>query len=115
MRSIILEWEYLGIRLKYMYLVIRDSSLIWNKKKCIFLGYVKSVKGYKFLDPKARKMVISRDVIFDEAFVLKTFPDKEKPSLGEGSNKTQVVQIKLDIVYREINAQGVDNSGSKEE
>ncbi|KAL4360887.1 hypothetical protein GQ457_04G022640 [Hibiscus cannabinus] len=42
------------------------SKLDAKSKKCIFLGYKKGVKGYKFWDPVAKKMVISRDTIFNE-------------------------------------------------
>ncbi|KAL4341068.1 hypothetical protein GQ457_08G007840 [Hibiscus cannabinus] len=46
------------------------SKLDAKSKKCIFLGYKKGVKGYKFWDPVARKMVINRDAIFDEQSML---------------------------------------------
>ncbi|KAL0315509.1 UNVERIFIED_CONTAM: hypothetical protein Sradi_5429100 [Sesamum radiatum] len=39
-------------------------------EQCIFLGYKKGVKGYKFWDPAARKIVISRDAVFDEQSML---------------------------------------------
>ena len=34
--------------------------------KCIFLGYPDGYKGWKCYDPLSKKIVISRDVIFDE-------------------------------------------------
>ena len=41
-------------------------------KKAIFLGYATRVKGYMLWchDPKSPKFVISRDVNFDENFLL---------------------------------------------
>jgi hypothetical protein len=40
-----------------------------NSKKCFFLGYETGTKGYRLWDPTARKVVISRDVVFNEEFV----------------------------------------------
>ncbi|KAB2625515.1 hypothetical protein D8674_017175 [Pyrus ussuriensis x Pyrus communis] len=37
-----------------------------NSHKCIFVGYGASEKGYRLFDPISRKIVLSRDVIFDE-------------------------------------------------
>lgn len=40
-------------------------------RRCIFLGYGKGVKGFKLWDPSTRKLVVSRDVRFDETSMLK--------------------------------------------
>ena len=37
-----------------------------KRQKCIFLGYSDVTKGYRLLDVKTNKLVVSRDVIFDE-------------------------------------------------
>ncbi|KAI5348859.1 hypothetical protein L3X38_001746 [Prunus dulcis] len=37
-----------------------------NSHKCIFVGYGLCEKGYRLYDPKTRKIVLSRDVYFDE-------------------------------------------------
>ncbi|CAM6082590.1 unnamed protein product [Calypogeia fissa] len=42
-----------------------------RSRKCIFLGYDKSVKGYRLWDPETKKLVISRDVSFNELSSLK--------------------------------------------
>ena len=42
------------------------SKLDPKSKKCIFIGCSKGVKVFKFWDPVSKKMVISRDVVFDE-------------------------------------------------
>ena len=39
-------------------------------RQCIFLVYKKWVKDFKLWDLKANKVVISRDVIFDEKAIL---------------------------------------------
>ena len=35
-----------------------------KSKKCIFLSYANSVKEYRLWDPTARKVIVSRDMIF---------------------------------------------------
>ncbi|CAL9001899.1 unnamed protein product, partial [Prunus brigantina] len=37
-----------------------------NSHKCIFVGYGIYEKGYRLFDPKSRKIIMSRDVHFDE-------------------------------------------------
>ena len=36
-------------------------------EKCIFVGYSDESKGYRLYQPESKKLIISRDVIFDEA------------------------------------------------
>ena len=45
--------------------------------KCIFLGYKYGVKGYKLWCPETKKLVISRDVIFDETSMIQALAPKE--------------------------------------
>ena len=40
---------------------LEDKSL-----KCVFLGVSETFKAYKLYDPLTKKVVVSRDVIFDE-------------------------------------------------
>lgn len=61
--------DYSGLRvfgfLAYMYIYSNERSKLDAKsRQYIFLGYQKGVKGFKHYDPKANKMVISRDVFF---------------------------------------------------
>ena len=42
------------------------TKLDEKSQKCVFLGYSDVTKGYKLLDVKTNKLVVSRDVIFDE-------------------------------------------------
>ena len=40
-------------------------------KKGVFVGFKKGVKGCKLWDPKDKKFILSRDVTFDEASMVK--------------------------------------------
>ena len=54
------------------------SKLDAKSRQCIFLGYQKLVKDFKLCDPKANKVVISRNVVFDEKPMLQCTQKGEK-------------------------------------
>jgi hypothetical protein len=48
------------------------SKLDSKSKKYIFVGYDDVVKGYRLWDPTTHKIIISRDVVFDESPLIKS-------------------------------------------
>lgn len=38
-----------------------------RSQKCVLLGYSEESKGYKMVEPMTNKIIISRDVVFEEA------------------------------------------------
>jgi hypothetical protein len=47
------------------------SKLDSKSSKCICLGLESSVKGYKLWDPISKKKILSKDVVFDKAYMLR--------------------------------------------
>ena len=48
----------------------KRTKLDNKSERCIFFGYKDGLKGYKLWNPKARKVVYSKDVVFREVKVL---------------------------------------------
>jgi hypothetical protein len=67
-----------------------------KSKKFIFLGFEKGVKEYKFWDPITQKVVISRDVVFDEKSMIKTFKEEKYQAAKSSINIRSAVQAELD-------------------
>ncbi|KAG8490246.1 hypothetical protein CXB51_015516 [Gossypium anomalum] len=73
------------------YTHVDNRKLELRSIKCVFLGYKAGVKGYKLWCPKNRKVVISRDVVFDETAMLPNL------SLKDSSNKENQKQVEHQI------------------
>jgi len=89
----------------YVHIPSEERSKLDSKsKKCIFIGFKKEVKGYKLWDLVLEKVVISRDVVFDEKSMLKAFK-KEDESQVVGScsySGKSIVQVDLDEVESQL-------------
>ncbi|KAG8481510.1 hypothetical protein CXB51_026364 [Gossypium anomalum] len=73
------------------YAHVDNGKLELRSIKCIFFGYKTGVKGYKLWCPEKRKVVISRDVVFDETAMLPNL------SLKDSSNKENQKQVEQQI------------------
>ncbi|KAG8497142.1 hypothetical protein CXB51_008390 [Gossypium anomalum] len=88
-----------------VYAHVDNGKLEPRSIKCVFPGYKAGVKGYKLWCPENRKVVISRDVVFDETAMLPNL------SLKDSYNKENQKQkyAKADQVTYALNvAKGID-------
>ncbi|XP_020271762.1 uncharacterized protein LOC109846933 [Asparagus officinalis] len=78
------------------YFYVNDGKLEPRKKKAIFLGYATGVKRYRLWcsDLKLPKFIISRDVTFDEKFML--HPRKEFVIDITGTEKESTKHVELE-------------------
>ena len=69
------------------------SKLDSRSRKCIFIGFEKSVKGYRLWDPNLKKTVTNKDVIFDDAFMLK---QNEAETYDDSPHEKLTVEVGFD-------------------
>lgn len=56
------------------YAYVHNGKLEPRFVKCVFLGYKDGVKSYKLWCPETKKVIISRDVLFDGTAMLHATP-----------------------------------------
>jgi hypothetical protein len=69
------------------------SKLDSKSRKCICLGLESGVKSYRLWDPISKKKIVSRDVVFDKAYMLRKGEDEASTKSQKGK---QVVKVELD-------------------
>ena len=61
------------------YAHVNNGKLEPRLLKCVFLGFKTGVKGYKLWYPELKKVIVNRDVIFDETAILHDLPSIVTP------------------------------------
>ncbi len=77
--------------------IFERGKLDSKAKKCVFLGYGDTTKGYRLYDPEKRRIIFSRDVVFHE-----TETDKNESS--SDSNSTKLDSIDSDKLIIDVNS-----------
>ncbi|KAK8914559.1 hypothetical protein KSP39_PZI024198 [Platanthera zijinensis] len=77
------------------YYHVKNDKLELQAKKTIFIGFRRGVKCYKLYDQTERKIVISRDVTFDETSLLK--PRDSEQAESSKSITTTIQNKEFDV------------------
>jgi hypothetical protein len=89
------DYDFLHVFGCPAYFHVRESKLDPRAKKALFMGFSDGVKGYRLWCPDTQKVILSRDVTFNESEMLKPY-QKEKESTV--SKDTQHVEVEVPVL-----------------
>ena len=79
-----------------------SQNSIQNQRSASILVLTKRVKGYKLWDPVAQKVVINRDVVFDEKSMTKAFKEEKFQVVESSNNIGRSTEVELDEFESQI-------------
>src|SRR4051812_34967886 len=79
------------------YAHVDNGKLEPRAVKCIFLGYGSGVKAYKLWNPEAKKVLMSRNVLFNGAFMYYDSPSTDISSDIDSPNVSDDEQQRVGV------------------
>ncbi|TXG65804.1 hypothetical protein EZV62_007079 [Acer yangbiense] len=86
------------------YFHVTESKLDPRAKKAIFVGFSEGVKGFRLWNSESKKIILSRDVTFDESAMLKQIPRGI-----ENENPNSLQQVEFETPKKSEKAPTVDH------
>jgi hypothetical protein len=87
---------------------VKRTKLEESSERCIFIGYSSMSKGYRLYNLKTKKVIISRDVVFDE----NAFWNWQKENVEAKTVPAVILEQKSTSFESEENVQSVPNTPS---
>ena len=75
-----------------MHMLILESWSL-GRVKCIFIGYGSGVKAYRLWNPETKKILLSRNVVFNESVMYHDNLSTDAPSVGGEKLSVQVEHV----------------------
>ena len=89
------------------------SKLADRSKPMVFIGYDSNTKGYRMFDPKSKRVVVTRDVVFEEEkkWEWSKFPETETGSAGNTLTAHYFTIAGASDTTNQEDKEGVSDSG----
>jgi hypothetical protein len=108
------------------YAHVNDGKLAPRAVECIFLGYASESKGYRLWcsDPKSQKLILSRDVTFNEDALLSSGKQSVVSSSSTGNLQSTSEKVEfvlkptapdVDVPSSSINGSSTDDHGVEDD
>jgi hypothetical protein len=79
------------------YAHVNNGKLVPRAQKCIFIGYGSGVKRYRLLCADSKKVIVSRDVTFDESIFSSSGGVSDSGSSSTSMPKTTDENLEVDV------------------